>query len=117
MDIYDIVKDRLKNGDYEITSMSTHNSYSVPSTEVEILINDLFKYSKKTKNFPNYLNIKKVIFNNPATIIYWLDGSRTVVKCGSEDVFDKEKGLAMAITKRAFGDKGNYNDVFKKWCK
>ena len=59
--------------------------------------------------------IKKVIFNDPATFIIWFDGSKTVVKCGEGDVYDPEKGMAMAIAKRFLGDKGNYYEVFKKW--
>lgn len=62
-----------------------------------------------------YFGIKKVIFNDPATIVFWQDGSKTVVKCQEGDIFDPEKGLAMVISKRALGDKGNFNDVFKKW--
>ena len=59
--------------------------------------------------------IKDVIFNKPATIIIWADGSKTVVKCGEGDAYDPEKGLAMAIVKKAYDNKGNYNDIFKKW--
>lgn len=58
--------------------------------------------------------INKVIFNNPATIVIWNDGTKTVVKAINEP-FDKEKGLAMAVSKRFFGNKGNYYEVFKKW--
>lgn len=58
--------------------------------------------------------IKDVIFNNPATIVIWADGTKTVVKAENE-VFDPEKGLAMAISKKFFGNKGNYFKVFKKW--
>lgn len=58
--------------------------------------------------------IKDVIFNNPATIVIWADGTKTVVKAENE-VFDPEKGLAMAISKKFFGNKGNYFNVFKKW--
>ena len=43
--------------------------------------------------------IEKVIFQKLHTIVIWEDGERTVVKC-SEENFDKEKGLAMAIAKR-----------------
>lgn len=57
---------------------------------------------------------KKVIFNDPATIVYWVDGSKTVVKAESEP-FDPEKGLAMAIAKKHLGNKGNYYDIFRKW--
>lgn len=62
-------------------------------------------------------DIKKVIFNDPATIVIWADGEKTVVKCQNNELYDPEKGLAMAITKRALGNKGNYFDEIKKWTK
>ena len=58
--------------------------------------------------------IKNVIFNDPATIVYWRDGSKTVVKAQDEP-FDPEKGLAMAIVKRCLGNEGNYYELFKEW--
>lgn len=61
--------------------------------------------------------IKDVIFNNPATIVYWVDGTKTVVKAHNEK-FDPEKGLAMAICKRFLGSNksgSNFNNIFKKW--
>lgn len=61
------------------------------------------------------LTIKKVIFNNPATIILWADGSKTVVMCGERDTYDPEKGMAMAIARKALGNKGNYYNTFEKW--
>ena len=59
--------------------------------------------------------IDKVVFNEPATIVLWKDGTKTVVKCGKGDIFDPEKGLAMAIAKKALGNKGYYYEVFKKF--
>lgn len=56
--------------------------------------------------------IKEVIFDNPATIVYWKDGTKTVVKCQEGEIFDKEKGLAMAICKKVMSNKGNYNNQF-----
>ena len=60
--------------------------------------------------------IKNVIFNDPATIVFWTDGTKTVVKCQEGDEFDPEKGLTMAITKKIYGNKGSYCNVIKKWC-
>ena len=60
------------------------------------------------------LQIKDVIFNPPATIVFWSDGSKTVVKAENE-IYDPEKGLAMAIAKRAMGNQGNYFETFKKY--
>ncbi len=59
-------------------------------------------------------SIKKVIFNDPATIVIWGDGTKTVVKRDCE-LYDPEKGLAMAVAKKALGNKGNYYETFKKW--
>ena len=64
---------------------------------------------------PFYFGIKKVIYNYPATIVIWADGTKTVVKCHSDEVFDPEKGLAMAICKKAFGNGYDFHQVFKKW--
>lgn len=62
----------------------------------------------------NLVEIKNVVFNPPATIVFWTDNSKTVVKAENE-AFDPEKGLAMAIAKKALGNKGNYYETFKKW--
>lgn len=59
------------------------------------------------------LNIKRVIFNPPATIVLWDDGTKTVVKCHNEP-FDKEKGLAMALLRAKHGS--GIRKLFKKWC-
>lgn len=60
-------------------------------------------------------DIKRVIFNEPATIVFWADGSKTVVKCQPGDVYSEETGLALCIAKKYFGNKGNFNEIFKKW--
>ena len=60
--------------------------------------------------------IKRVLFNDPATIVWWEDGTKTVVKA-DEEMFDPEKGLAMAIAKKYFGNKGSYWNVFKEYIK
>lgn len=59
-------------------------------------------------------DIKKVIFNDPCTIVLWADGTKTVVKTQNNEVYDAEKGLAMCISKKALGNKGDYYEVFKK---
>ena len=61
------------------------------------------------------LSIKDVIFNPPATIVFWMDGTKTVVKDQGEVFYDPEKGMAMAVAKKTFGNKGNYYNQFKKY--
>lgn len=61
---------------------------------------------------------QKVIFNDPATIVLWNDGTKTVVKCSENDIYDPEKGLAMAVSKKYFESIGlNYRSEFRKHCR
>lgn len=61
--------------------------------------------------------IKDVIFNDPATIVFWSDDTKTIVKCQKDtgDVYSKETGLAMAIAKKAYGNRSNFNDILNRW--
>ena len=70
---------------------------------------------KKAASAMNTAAIKNVIFAPPATIVYWSDGTKTVVKCSEKDIFDPEKGLAMAIAKRCGGNKGSYYKEIQNW--
>lgn len=84
--------------------------------EFYVLKNKHFGNASVTSPSVNPMTIKDVIFNPPATIVFWEDGTKTVVKDQGEECFDPEKGLAMAISKKALGNKGNYYNQFSKWC-
>lgn len=63
----------------------------------------------------NKPKIKNVHFNPPMTIVIWSDGTKTIVKAHHE-LFDPEKGLAMAIAKKFIGDnKYGYIEEINKW--
>lgn len=49
------------------------------------------------------LNVSKIIFNPPATIVFWDDGTKTVVKCSAEDEYNKYYGFLCALGKKMFG--------------
>ena len=58
-----------------------------------------------------------VIFNDPATIVYWSDGTKTVVKCQPGDVFSAEAGLTTAMLKKYMGNDNTFNRVINEWLK
>lgn len=106
----DLTKNLIKIPKNEPMAFSLSNSIS------ETVIYDLVKEYVSFYSLPVVMpEIYKVIFNDPATIVFWTDGTKTVVKCGEGDIFDPEKGLAMAISKKALGNQGNYFETFKKW--
>lgn len=81
----------------------------------------IMEYNKITVNSKNIFGvgskpqIKNVHFNPPMTIVIWTDGTKTFVKAHNE-LFDPEKGLAMAIAKKFIGDnKYDYIEEINKW--
>ena len=73
--------------------------------------------SFETKQSTNRrVKIKDVIFSDPATVVFWDDNTKTVVKTRGGEKYDKEKGLAMAIIKKITGNTSNYYNIFKEWC-
>lgn len=96
-----------------------------PDFETDNLLNQFERqmrrrYERVAPNFEPFLpsktpDIEKVIFNDPATIVIWKDKTKTVVKCQEGDTYSPELGLAMCISKKYLGNKGNFNEVFKKW--
>lgn len=72
---------------------------------VNSLKNDNESNLNKKQKKEEKLVIKKVIFSDPATIVLWNDGTKTVVKTQNGDPYDPEKGLAMACMRKMLSDK------------
>lgn len=72
-------------------------------------------YIVELTNKSSLPEIKNVIFNDPATIVFWEDGTKTVVKCQEEDTYSKETGFAMCLIKKFFDNSNSFNELFKKW--
>lgn len=89
-------------------------TFSNYSRYAEVLCKDLTDRLNDKERSTNAV-IKNVIFNPPATIVFWTDGTKTVVKTQNGEEFDPEKGLAMAYFKKMHGNKGHYFEEIKKW--
>ena len=103
---------KTKKGVYPVMITQYETSYDkLPSFEGHIVGENIARYVNDLAP----ATIKKVHFNDPATVVLWSDGTKTVVKCQPGDVYSKETGLALCIAKKFLGNKGNFNDVFKQW--
>lgn len=56
-------------------------------------------------NLYNSFEVKDILVNGPATIVFWADGTKTVVKCRPDDSYDIEKAVAMCFMKKALGSR------------
>jgi hypothetical protein len=52
-----------------------------------------------------FSTIEKIIFNGPATIVFWTDGTKTIVRCNdvTETIDDREKAVFAACAKKLLG--------------
>ncbi|WP_290233599.1 hypothetical protein [Bacteroides acidifaciens] len=98
-----------------ITNMETDRYSYEPGIKIKLegVIEQFSSAEKGASNIPSCMMYEKVIFNEPATIVIWKDGSKTVVKCQKGDSYDPEKGLALCFMKKALGNKGNFNNILK----
>lgn len=114
----------LEINGYEAYALGKSNSSdSIKRIVLNAIKNDMFT---RTLGEPKYIGtldwgtqravpaIDRVIFHDPATIVYWEDGAKTVVKAQNEK-FDKEKGLLAAIAKKIYGNNGNFNNIIKRF--
>lgn len=75
----------------------------------------------KEYEFPggfNYLvgnfYIKSVIYNDPATIVIWSDGTKTVSKTHADDKYSPEVGLVLCVLKKLTGST-KVHDLIDAW--
>lgn len=47
--------------------------------------------------------ISRVTYNGDKTIVFFVDGSKCIVKCSSEDKYDRQTAITYALVKRLFG--------------
>ena len=70
---------------------------------------DVHDYIQKDSEFTAKLHRqfrfapKEIIYNDAATIVFWTDGTKTVVKCNENDVYSEYAGFAAAVAKKMYG--------------
>ncbi len=88
--------------------------YGVSSC-AERITETLDKKTKSLKDFENRFfgtykipEVREIRYNGPATIVFWEDNTKTVVKVQpGEKHYDPDKAFAMAVCKKLFGNKFN----------
>ncbi len=114
LDVKVIVNDRVIP--IIVTNMETSSLSYEQRIKIKLdgIIEQYSSMESGVSNIPFDMMYEKVIFNEPATIVIWKDGSKIVVKCQKNDEYDPEKGLALCFMKKALGNKGNFNNILKK---
>ena len=111
--IGEIIKEREKMINDNLMILNCNNTSGINISETSSSWESLENVYKKT-----ITTIKKVIFNDPATIVYWKDGTKTVVKVCEGETFSKWSGLALCYCKKMLCDNDTvkFHKLFKEWC-
>lgn len=84
------------------------NGHTHQVAETKYVFHDKWLRPAKFEFREKGIGIKNVIFSGPATIVFFTDGSKEVVKCDPKDTFDPEKGIALACARKLMGGDGYY---------
>ena len=111
----ELMKEILKN--WSFTPQITISHKDVPDDEVPFCDLDCsecdlcqkecfdceFEFEEEDPMMWGIPDVNRIVFNPPATIVFWDDGTKTVVKCMEDQPYEKYAGFAMACMKKMFG--------------
>lgn len=102
-------------GNYELMDIGVNFIKTKAASDIKVTLYDLYGLEK-----PVSFDITEVIYNDPAVVVYWKDGTKTVATAQNED-YDPEKGLAICFAKKALGNSykgmGRFKRLLKKALK
>lgn len=83
----------------------TDDSYDFDKWDIE--------YSGDVPDMWGIPEINRVVFSGPATVVFWEDGTKTVVKCMEGEKFERYAGFAAACMKKMFGSTSRAKSVME----
>ena len=92
------------------------------SSDVKKILNSIYGrdnamrkgYIYRPSKENNSMVPNQIIFNPPATIVFWKDGTKTVVKCAEGEKFDPYTGFCYAFTEHFLGSISRIKKLCKK---
>lgn len=114
-----IIRDFIERRGFENTILSLKDEVDYDDIEKAdenlklLLEGELLKKRAEDAGKLELSDIEKVIFSDPYTIVIWADGTKTKVKCGKNDTYTKDAGLAFAIVKKLCGSKREFDTLFE----
>lgn len=119
--ISDSVIAALTAADFTTSGAEHRNELIITPEPVEIIgttysyppaIGENFKTIKYETDNP--LHVDRIIFSPPATIVFWKDGTKTVVKCADGEPFSEYNGFAAALLKKVFGSNSAVKKIIQR---
>lgn len=62
---------------------------------------------------PSFYTPRKIIFNDPVSVVFWNDGTKTIVRRTKGEKFNKYTAFTAALAKKIFGNNTRVNAIVK----
>lgn len=73
------------------------------------------KFMERGTDEMKKLDVKKIIFSGPKTIVLWSDGTKTIVSMSKDELrFDPEAAFCAAYTKKMFGSNSKIKRIIEQ---
>lgn len=71
--------------------------------------------SKKDRSSPNIVP-KRILHSGPCTIVFWEDGTKTIVRLSENDIYDEYQAFCAALAIKLYGSNSHLKKVIRdKW--
>ena len=64
-------------------------------------------------DYQDYYTPLRIIYNNPATIVFWRDGTKTIVKKNEKEKYNSYNAFCAALAKKIFGTNSEVNRIVR----
>lgn len=98
---------------YGIVRLIYEEKPDVKQFKIKNAVNDVFGLDRG-HGFQKVPHIDHVVFNGPATIVFWKDGTKTVVKHDGKGRKDKRQAILYAFVRKIYGEGKPYHNILNE---
>lgn len=105
----------VRNGKTYLTQIGKFKNKDNGFDSIIYQIEKKRKFAERGTDEMKKIEVKKIIFNNFKTIVFWNDGTKTIVSMSQEERnFDPEDAFRAAYTKKMYGTNSKIKRVIKE---
>ena len=111
----DMIVMRLRSGKTYLTQIGRCKNKDNGFDSIIYQMGKKRKFAERGTDEMKNVDVKKIIFSGPKTIVLWTDGTKTIVSMSKDELrFDPEAAFCAAYTKKMFGTNSKIKRVIKE---
>lgn len=104
----------VRNGKTYLTQIASFKNKDNGFDSIIYEMEKKHKFTERSSTMKK-IDVEKIIFNGPKTIVFWTDGTKTIVSMSQEERnFDPEDAFRAAYTKKMYGTNSKIKHIIKE---